>query len=108
MSDDVGDWFDNNGSGQQVDLDGVLDAGNLDLVIMLVRLGTLVSIATTSDGGALGVTVTSDGRWRREYFRDPEPLRDWLSGAAEAVRALAGSATASSVPRQRKRSARGL
>jgi len=103
----VSDWFDGGGSGSPVDVGALLDSGVTDVLAGIVALGALVSIGTTSDGGALGITVTVDGRWRREYFRDAESALVWCGQAAEAVAAAIGSPRASSVPTQRKRGARG-
>jgi len=68
----------------------------------IVGAGALVSIGTTSDGGALGITVTLDGRWRREYFRASEDAASWLLEALAAVESEAPS-TASPAPRRRTR-----
>jgi hypothetical protein len=86
----VGDWFDAAGAGDSLDLQRVWDDGVEGLLRALVQHGALVSLGLTSDGGALGVTVTRDGRWRREYFRDVVQLGGWLQGALDAVKALNG------------------
>jgi hypothetical protein len=97
------DWFDGNGTGAALDvpkmLDGLAGAG----VFELVAAGALVSLGTTSDGGALGLTVTVDGRWRREYFRDEDSMAAWIAEAIPAVHAARGSQPASSAPRSRQR-----
>lgn len=81
----MGDWFDGNGSGGAVDVPTLMD----DLVMAgmqeLVKRGALVSLGLTSDGGAVGFTVTVDGRWRREYFRQAEELAAWIAEAIPAV-----------------------
>lgn len=102
----MADWFDEGGSGAQLDLRDVLDSGALDAVVLVVEHGALVSLGLTSDGGALGCTVTSDGRWRREYFRDGAALTTWLGSAAAALGG-SRSSPASSAPRGRSRGARG-
>lgn len=104
----MGDWFDDGGSGQQVDVAAVFDGNSLPALLAVVQLGALVSLGTTSDGGALGVTVTVDGRWKRTYVRRGEELEDWLSEALPAVRAAVEATSASSAPRGRRRGARGL
>lgn len=96
-------WFDESAAGSQVDVAALMDSGVTDPLWSIVQDGALVSIGRTSDGGALGVTVTLDGRWRREYFRDPEQLLDWLGGAAEAVRQEAERLAASPASRSRSR-----
>jgi len=102
----VSDWFDGGGNGSPVDVRAMLDAEAAALLFDMVGLGALVSLGTTSDGGALGVTVTVDGRWRRAYVRHPDELAQFVSEAYPAVRALLEGPTASSAPRRRPRSAR--
>lgn len=82
-----GDWFDGAGNGQQVDATKLLDSKVGEGVAALVDAGALVSLGKTSDGGALGITVTVDGRWRREYFRDEDAAITWIAGAIPAVQA---------------------
>ncbi len=102
------DWFASGGSGKQVDVPALLDSAGAEALWEVVSIGALVSIGMTRDGGALGVTVTVDGRWRREYFRDPEELSTWMSEALPAVRQAVEAAAASSVADKRGRSRRGL
>lgn len=98
------DWFDDAGRGTPVDVGALFDGKLPVLLGELVACGALVSVGTTSDGGACGITVTLDGRWRREYFRDAEEACDWLAEAIEAVRAAASrTPAASSGRRQRSR-----
>lgn len=104
----MSDWFDVGGTGSPVDIPALFDGPSAEGVWSLVQCGALVSLGTTSDGGALGVTVTVDGRWRREYFRDAEDLISWLAEALPAVRLARESQAASSAPRGRQRRARGL
>jgi|SRR5579863_1602791 len=99
----MGDWFDGSGHGGAIDVQEVCDAGAVDLVLGIAAAGALVSIGTTSDGGALGITVTLDGRYRREYFRDADELREWLTGAFEAVRGAAESRPAPAGRRRRSK-----
>lgn len=94
-------WFDEGTSASAVDVEALFDSGVPAAVAKVVAAGALVSMGTTSDGGALGVTVTLDGAWRREYFRDVDELVDWLLRAAEAVEGE--RRTASSAPRRRAR-----
>lgn len=100
----VSDWFDAAGNGTDVDVQGVFSTSCLDLLLGICQLGALVSFATTRDGGALGVTITLDGRWRREYFRAADELQTWLEAAYSAVRAsvTASPAPAHPAPRQRR------
>lgn len=99
----MSDWLDAGGSGTPVDVGAVFDSGVPGLIAECVALGALVSLGCTSDGGALGVTVTLDGRWRREYFRDSESLTDWLLGARDF---LAGTVRRPAPSGTRKRSRR--
>jgi hypothetical protein len=87
----VGDWFDGAGTGQRVDATAMLTSHPGEGIAALVDAGALVSLSLTSDGGALGVTVTVDGRCRREYFRDEEALLVWLAEAIPAVQSARGS-----------------
>lgn len=103
----MGDWFDGGrGAGSAVDVPALLDSKGGAGLLELVGFGALVSMGLTSDRGALGVTVTVDGRWRREYFRDAEELGVWVAEALPAVRAACEEADASSADRQRRRSRR--
>lgn len=98
------DWFEGHGRGSRADVQLLLDGhGVLEAVVELVDLGCLVSFGTTSDGGAMALTVMLDGRKRREYFRDVEELQGWLAEALPAVRATVASLAASSEPRSRRR-----
>lgn len=89
-----------------MDVPALLDSGAYDLLAHVVGCGALVSLGTTSDGGALGVTVTVDGRWRREYFRDSDALLLWLKDGIPSIEAACRATPASSGPRNRQRSAR--
>lgn len=102
----AGDWFDGNGDGHAVDVAAILDGLPTQGVVELVSAGALVSLGTTSDGGALGVTVTVDGRWRREYFRDGTDLAAWIAQALPAVHEARGTDRPSPAPRQRQRRSR--
>jgi|SRR5687768_3481655 len=100
------DWFEDGGTGQAVDVATLMDSQAPDILWAIVEAGALVSVGRTSDGGALGVTVTMDGRWRREYFRSSEDLVDWLAGAATAVSEEAERLAASPGRGKRPRRAR--
>lgn len=101
------DWFDGGGSGSPVDVAALLDSvGVQEAVCCMLAAGALVSMGTTSDQGALGLTVTVDGRWRREYFRDADELKSWLGEALPAVRQACE--VASSARRKRPRGAKSL
>jgi hypothetical protein len=100
----TGDWFDGNGSGKQLDVVELLNTAHVHQGIAeLVGAGSLVSMGLTSDGGAMSFTVTVDGRWRREYFRDGGELLAWIAQALPAVHEARGHPVASSAPRGRTR-----
>lgn len=98
------DWFDEGGAGSPVDVLRVMDSDVPVLLWQVVANGALVSVGTTSDGGALGVTVTLDGRYRRAYGREADELVAWLTEALAAVERLSASRGASSgrAPRSRR------
>jgi hypothetical protein len=102
------DWFDAGGNGSACDVVALFDSEAAGLLLGVISAGALVSLGTTSDGGALGVTITVDGRWRREYFRDSESLTDWLEGAAEPVRLAVEASRASAGRGNGSRRRRGL
>jgi len=99
----AGDWLDGGGNGHSVDVHGAIDAQALKGILAMVEAGALVSLGTTSDGGALGITVTVDGRWRREYVRNADELKAYLAEAVPAVEDLAAAARPSSATRKRER-----
>jgi len=102
----MSDWLDQGGSGNPVDVAAVMDSKCAELAWRVVQAGALLSFGRTSDGGALGVTVTVDGRWRRDYFRSDEELLSWLEGAALFAEASDGRASPAPSPRTRQRSPR--
>lgn len=85
----------------QIDPAAFLDATAAERIASLVLAGCLVSLFRTSDGGALGCSVTLDGESEKEYFRLPEELTDWLAEVDTAVSEI--PAPAPSVKRPRKR-----
>lgn len=102
----MSDWLDAGGTGQAVDVAAVMDSAAGELAWRVVQAGALLSFGRTSDGGALGVTVTIDGRWRRDYFRDAEELVQWLEGAAVFAEEEEARLAASPARRKRERGAR--
>lgn len=82
------EWFSGSGGGAPVDIAALLDSKASNLVGEIVCHGALVGLATTRDGKALGVTVTVDGAYRREYFRDVDELVAWLGVANAVVREI--------------------
>lgn len=99
----AGDWFEAAGSGSQVDAAEILSGLAAQGMTELVDAGALVSVGKTSDGGALGFTVTVDGRYRREYFRTAEDLALWIGEALPAVQHARGAARPSGGQGNRKR-----
>jgi len=104
----VADWFDGAGTGKALDVVKLLDSHAGQGLHELVAAGALVSVGLTSDGGALGVTVTVDGRWRREYFRDEDGLIAWIAEALPAVHSARGADSPSGVAASRSRRRKGL
>lgn len=79
------DFFSGSNGTSIVDVSSFFDSGFPDAMAKCVALGLLVSVGTTRDRGAISVTVTNDGRNRREYFRDSAEAADFLGMAAAAV-----------------------
>jgi len=104
----MADWFDGNGSGEALDVAKLLDSEAGNGLHHLVGAGALVSMGLTSDGGALGVTVTVDGRWRREYFRQEDELMAWIAEALPAVMDARRSIASSGNGNGSRRRQRGL
>jgi hypothetical protein len=102
----AGDWFDGNGNGSAIDAAAIVSGVPMQGVLEMVDAGALVSLGKTSDGGALGVTVTVDGRWRREYFRNADDLGLWIAEALPAIHEARGTTRPSPAPRQRPRRSR--
>jgi len=69
----------------------LLDTGVVGQLTELLALGALVSFGMSRDGGSLSCTVTYEGEWDREWFRDCSELGAWLT---EAVRAIDAQASA--------------
>lgn len=99
----AGSWLDGGGNGSAVDVHEVLDAQVVKGLLDMVEAGALVSLGTTSDGGALGVTVTVDGEWRREYLRNNDEALAYCAEAVPAVTDLLASGRPSAASRQRPR-----
>lgn len=85
----------------QIDPAAFFDASAAEYLASLVQAGCLVSLYRTSDGGALGASVTLDGEQEKEYFRDPVEFTEWLREVDQAVAEVPASAP--SVKRPRKR-----
>lgn len=101
----MNDWFDGERSNALVDVVELMDGGAAVNLFRCVQNGALVSIGMTRDGGAVSVTVTLDGKWRREYFHDEDQLTLWTESAANAVGAARGvNAAPVPVARPRRRS----
>ena len=107
------DFFSDGGTASIADVPAFFDSGITKLIAELVEMGVLVSVGTTRDRGAISITVTSDGRWRRDYFRDTQDAADWLGLAITAVsgRGLGSTGTDRPVTQKpttgRRRSSRG-
>lgn len=92
-------------SGDPVSPALVLEPGVVGMLVAVLELGALVSFGVSRDGGSMSCTVTFNGAWDREWFREPQPLFDWLTAAAAAIEeepaAPAGSST-NGAPRRRR------
>jgi hypothetical protein len=85
------DFFNGSGTSARIKVEDLIDATTVELVHELVDAGALVSLGRSRDGGALSVTVTSGGRFRREWCREAEEVADFLRQATAAVQALGPS-----------------
>lgn len=103
----MSDWFSENGNGQDLDVSVWHDTEAFARLMHLVNRGAMVTLSKTSDGGAFGVTITVDGRWRRQYFRHLEELDLWTEEAMAPVGDALDVRAASRVPVQRTRGLRG-
>lgn len=83
------DFFKGQGRGSAVDVASMLDSEAPALMGAIVQCGALLGLATTRDGGALSVTLTWDGEYRREYFRETEDLMAFLKEALPVFEELA-------------------
>lgn len=100
----MADWFDEGEQAKSpVDTFALLSDLHEDLA-RLTKLGAMVSLFASSDGGALGLSVTCDGRSRRTYGREYEDFVEFVHGATEAMAAEAERRDRS--PRRRSRSRR--
>lgn len=91
----MSDWFEANGGAGTIDVASLLDSEAGTAIWRVVGCGALVSMGLTGDGGALGITVTVDGRWRREYFRNADDLVLWLADGLAPIEAAVARARAS-------------
>jgi hypothetical protein len=94
------------GAGAVVPTGDVIGPANLVHVQALVDMGCLVSLSRSRDGGAVSVTVTFDGEWEREWFRDAESanlqLEEWRETLAPLARADGHSPAANQGTRRRR------
>lgn len=102
----AGSWLDGGGSGKQVDVHEAIDADAMKGLLEMVEAGALVSLGTTSDGGAMAITVTVDGQWRREYMRTHDEVMAYLAEAVPGVTDLLATGRPSPEPRSRSRRSR--
>jgi hypothetical protein len=96
------DFFNGSDTRAAADIPAFFDSGVPKLIAELVAMGVLVSIGTTRDRGAITITVTNDGRWRRDYFRDSTDAADWLGLAIAAVSGRGIGTTATDRPVSQK------
>lgn len=81
------DWFESGRGGALLPVHEMFTAGVVDAVIRLLEQGALVSVCVSRDGGAIGFTVTSDGRWSRQWFREPAQAEEWMTAGSEYLAA---------------------
>lgn len=97
------DWLAGGGNGAAVSPVEMVDAAACKGLMSIVEAGALLSMGTTSDGGALGITVTVDGEWRREYVRSADELAAYLAEAVPAIEDMLAAGRPSAASRQRPR-----
>lgn len=74
-------------SASVADVRAFMDSDVPKYISELVNLGVLVSVGSTRDRGAISLTVTLNGDWDREYFRDSFDAIEWLQRAVKTLRA---------------------
>lgn len=92
------DFFTDGAGKSIVDVPAFFDSDIYRPVAELVSMGVLVSFGSTRDRGAISVSVTTDGRRRREYFRDSAEATDFLRLAVAAVRGTGSGNPAGDLP----------
>lgn len=104
----AGSWLQGNGSRSEVDVHEMIGPQQTKGLLDMIAAGALVSLGTTRDGGTLGITVTIDGEWRREYVRNVDELDAYLAEAVPGVEDALATARPSTDqharPRRRKAS----
>lgn len=99
----AGSWLEGGGNGGAVDVVELLTPDAAKGLGSIVQMGALVSLGTTSDGGALGITVTIDGEYRREYVRNEAELGVWLAEAIPGIEDILAGPRPSAASRGRTR-----
>lgn len=101
----VGEWTDRTrGRGEVLDVSVLFDQGVVDALASLVRVGPLVSFGLSRDGGSASCTVTFDGAWDRQWFREAVELRQFLVDCEAAILEETGGQLPSSPPPTASRS----
>ena len=84
----------------------VLAESAVQRVLELVDMGALVSVSRSRDGGAVALTVTWDGEWEREWFRDAATaqmrLDEWAGLIEDLSREVSASPAANQDARRRR------
>lgn len=65
------------------------------IIYQAVFLGFGVTISSTSDGGAVSLTILADGHVNKKYAADPEALTSLLDQLQERFAGMMGGATGS-------------
>lgn len=81
----------------------LLTADVVRAIANVVDAGALVSTGLSRDRGAQQVTVTFDGEWDREWFRDDASIVVWLEGCLEDIAGPGGQPVASPRPKATQR-----
>lgn len=63
----------------------VVNAAAVDVLHHLLESGALVSFGMARDGGSLSCTITFEGEWDRDWFREPDALVDWMADSYSAI-----------------------
>lgn len=104
----MGDWRKRSrGRGEVLDTAIMFEPGVLESLQRVVRTGALVSFGLSRDGGSLSCTVTFDGEWDRQWFRDPIEFAGFMTACADDILEETGGALPSSPPPTASRVNRG-
>jgi hypothetical protein len=69
----------------------------------VVQAGAMLTISATKNGAAIGLTVTFDGEWDREWFKDTGDALVWFSELLPELQRQVEARDASGDRRDRRR-----